>query len=77
MKPIHEKVPFFSNNSFLLKVEQSPFLDVPWHVHPEYELALINKGSGIRVVGDKVDNLHSGDVFVHFSFQVLFLNHLF
>lgn len=34
----------------------------PWHFHPEYELILIASGSGVRLIGDHVDNFATGDV---------------
>ena len=59
MKLIFEKVPI-SNTSFLLKDESLPFFDVPWHNHPEYEIALITEGRGKKIIGDSISNLAGG-----------------
>lgn len=35
---------------------------VPWHVHHGYELSLITKGKGIRIVGDSVSRFKDNDL---------------
>lgn len=49
-----------SNKSFIVHNERSPFS--PWHHHPEYELVLILKGKGKRMVGDHVDRFEENDL---------------
>ena len=33
-----------------------------WHFHPEYQLGLLLKGSGHRIVGDNIAPLQVGDI---------------
>ncbi len=33
-----------------------------WHHHPEYELVLIMKGKGIRMIGDHIDRFENNDL---------------
>ncbi len=39
-----------------------PYLDVPWHFHPETEIIYIEKGSGTRFVGDHSEAFKEGDI---------------
>src|ERR1035437_3543012 len=47
------------NHSFIFK-ENCPFTE--WHHHPEYELCLITKGRGKRMVGDNIDRFEDNDL---------------
>jgi len=49
-----------TDNSFIVHNEKYPF--APWHHHPEYELVLILKGKGRRMVGDSVDRFRENDL---------------
>ncbi len=49
-----------TNQSFIFYHEFKPFSR--WHYHPEFELVLINKGTGKRMVGDHIDSFESGDL---------------
>jgi AraC-like DNA-binding protein len=49
-----------TDKSFIVHHEVSPF--APWHHHPEYELVLILKGKGRRMVGDSVDRFVENDL---------------
>ena len=48
------------DKSFIYYKENNPF--TPWHHHPEYELCLITKGRGKRMVGDNIDRFDNNDL---------------
>ena len=56
MKPKFEKVPLVSS-SFLIKEEVFTCFDVPWHIHPEFELTFIRSGQGKRHIGNSIEDL--------------------
>ena len=62
MRPILEKVTTNANQSFALKEDIRPHIEIGWHFHPEYELTLIAESYGQRVVGDHIANFEAGDV---------------
>jgi AraC-like DNA-binding protein len=46
--------------SFIFYHEQDEFTD--WHHHPEYELVIILKGEGIRLIGDHIERFREGEI---------------
>jgi AraC-like DNA-binding protein len=48
------------DQSFIFYHEKNPFSR--WHYHVEYELVLIIKGAGKRMVGDSIERFEEGDL---------------
>lgn len=56
-----EKVEREKGSSFSVIAYSSAYFTAPLHIHPEYELILIEEGSGLSFVGDSVRRLAPGD----------------
>lgn len=48
------------DTSFIVLHDKNGF--APWHQHPEYELVLILKGKGKRMIGDHIDSFEENDL---------------
>lgn len=48
------------DKSFIVHKETNTFSK--WHHHPEYELVLITKGKGIRMIGDSINRFEDNDL---------------
>lgn len=48
-------------SSFSVIAYSNPYFAAPLHIHPEYELILIEEGTGISFVGDAVHKMSPGD----------------
>jgi AraC-like DNA-binding protein len=48
------------DKSFIVYHETNPF--APWHHHPEYELTLVTRGKGKRMIGDHIDRFEENDL---------------
>jgi AraC-like DNA-binding protein len=63
MKPFIEKLPLAENTSFVASTHRTPYFEVPWHQHIEYELILFTEGAGLSFIGNYVGEFETGDVF--------------
>lgn len=62
MLPKLEKIPFSSSSSIAVKKEVTPYMDYPWHYHPEFEVIFVEKSYGIRLMGSHIGNFSNGDL---------------
>jgi AraC-like DNA-binding protein len=62
MKLRLEKLTLEPKYSFVLQQDVLPYYPTPWHYHPEYELVLVVKSTGQRIVGDWIENFSDGDL---------------
>ena len=62
MKAQYEKITGSGESSFNAFVYENENFDAPWHFHAEYELTYIEKGEGIRYVGNSVEKFEAGDL---------------
>lgn len=62
MKAVLEQVAITEEESIRAFQYAKANFDAPWHFHPEYELTLIKKSSGIRYVGNNISDFNEGDL---------------
>lgn len=62
MKARLEKLTLEPKYSFVVQKDDYPYYPTPWHYHPEYELVLVVKSTGQRIVGDRTENFEDGDL---------------
>jgi len=62
MKPQLEKILLRHSSSISVKHEISPYMDYPWHYHPEYEIIYVEKSYGIRFMGNHIGPFTDGDL---------------
>lgn len=62
MKTVFEQVPRGESESFVCEEIRAPDFGTPWHVHPEYEITLVLRGHGHRIVGDTICPISPGEV---------------
>ncbi len=60
MKAEEITLPKNDRQSFIFYNENKPFSR--WHYHPEFELVLIVKGEGQRMIGDNINRFEVGDL---------------
>jgi AraC-like DNA-binding protein len=62
MKAVFEQTPRTDWESFHCEVVQGDSYHAAWHFHPEYQLTLVIRGYGHRLVGDNITPLYAGDL---------------
>jgi AraC-like DNA-binding protein len=62
MKAVEYRLPQEFDKSFIVFKEEGKFFPCPWHYHPEYELVLVTKSTGVRMVGDHRGHFSEGDL---------------
>lgn len=62
MKPAFEQTPQRPWESFHFEELRSSSYNATWHFHPEYQLTLVLKSHGYRLVGDNIAPLTPGDL---------------
>lgn len=62
MKTPLQKSRIPEGNGFVVRELISPYFDVNWHFHSEYQLFTVLKGRGTRFIGDHMQNFREGDM---------------
>lgn len=62
MKPLFIDTGITEKKLLYIKKVDTPYLNRPFHFHPNCELVYIEEGYGKRVVGDNVSAFHEGDL---------------
>lgn len=62
MKVIEQRLPQDFDKSFVVFREKGAYFPCPWHFHPEFELVLILRSTGRRMVGDHIGYFDEGDL---------------
>ena len=62
MLPKLEKIPISFSSSISVKREITPYMNYPWHYHPEFEIIYVKKSYGIRLMGNHIGNFNDGDL---------------
>jgi AraC-like DNA-binding protein len=60
-KPVQKsRIP--ERRAFVIKELITPFFDVNWHFHAEFQLFVVLKGEGTRFIGDHIQSFQAGDM---------------
>ena len=62
MKSVEIRLPRDFDKSFVVFKEKGKHFPCPMHYHPEYELVLVQKSTGRRMVGDSIGYFQEGDL---------------
>ena len=63
MRSLIQKLPLSENSSFVCRTYRTPSFETPWHQHEEFELVLMQEGTGNALIGDYFGEYKPGDVF--------------
>ncbi|MGC4087430.1 MAG: AraC family transcriptional regulator [Polyangiaceae bacterium] len=61
-RPLFELVRHDDDLGIMFRDVTGRALQYPWHFHPELELTHVVKGSGVRYVGDSIEQFEDGDL---------------
>lgn len=62
MKIALQKSPIPKNHAFVIEDLKQSYFDPKWHFHSEYQIFLVLKGQGTRLIGDSVKLFQEGDL---------------
>lgn len=62
MKLIIERLHKDAKSSFVLQKDVYSHYPTPWHHHPEFELVLVLKSTGDKIIGDHMSSFSDGDL---------------
>jgi AraC-like DNA-binding protein len=62
MKPLLRNTSPQAIHSFTARELVDSYFDPNWHFHPEYQLFLVLKGTGTRLIGDSISHFEEGDL---------------
>lgn len=48
--------------SWRYDVLRQPAFEFSWHFHPEFEMVLVTRGTGTRIIGDRIDSYRVGEL---------------
>lgn len=64
MKALPFRIPKNTTSSFRIQIDQEPYFYDHLHYHPEWQITLIEKGSGTLFIGDGIHRFQPGDLFM-------------
>jgi AraC-like DNA-binding protein len=62
MKAVLEHLPLEAEETFFAKSFDLPYFGTPWHYHPEFELVLVERSAGKRIIGTSISEFKEGDL---------------
>lgn len=64
MSPLYEHVEVGKSQSLKVREYAFPFMEVPWHTHPQSEVLLFTQGAGEAFIAHRHYRFRAGDIFV-------------